>query len=102
MESKKRRGGKRIDARPVQRPRAGRCTQVANNGRQNAEQCGIQATSQCTDQRNNERSHCGLQADARPEPLLFSQASETASTPISRQPVSPAKNYHDKKAKPRV
>jgi hypothetical protein len=44
---------------------AHRCTQSADNGRRSPEQCSIQATSQCRDQRNNERSHCGLWADAR-------------------------------------
>jgi len=62
--SKKREGR----ARPVQRDQAcsaHRCTQSADNGRRSPEQCSIQATSQCRDQRNNERSHCGLWADAR-------------------------------------
>lgn len=68
-EGRAREGGGDREKRPVQRPGARsavRCTQSTDNGRRSAEQCGIQATSQCGDQRNNERSHCGLQADARP------------------------------------
>lgn len=69
----------------MQRPGARsavRCTQSTDNGRRSAEQCGIQATSQCRDQRNNERSHCGLQADARPR--RAAAAESRSSHPTSR------------------
>jgi len=58
----------------------GRCTQSADNGRPSAEQYGIQATSQYRDQRNNERSHCGLQADARLRRATAAAAAAAAAT----------------------
>lgn len=62
-----------------------RCTQSADNERRCAEQCGIQATSQCRDQRNNERVSLritGRCAASRSESLFLS--AEAASLHDSR------------------